>query len=347
MSTGHKNLNYHQLMIFSLHHDLRFAQGIADILEGKMQKENPFPGRIVTLGQTNHVVFGDGDFKTHQKQSVADADVYIIARCRKGEALRSKDLLETMQLAFSLKQGRANRVTVIFPQMPYTRQDKEKEEREVILFPWLVGILQASGINYITTFEIHNKATVGKDPWGIKNMQTQDFLRQHIRRELNLDWSKVKFVAPDTNAAGYVKDFADHFGSEIVIVNKRRASDGKSEALQIVGDINGYDALIVDDIFDSCGTIVGAAEKMLEAGAHKLYVAGTHFVLTRDWEKNLKRGLFEKIIATDTCIIPSELLKISGVKVLSVKKMIAGVIDNLHNGKSITEFSKVVGNEHE
>jgi len=334
-----KYLNPHKLIIFGLQHDIPYAQSIAAHLEKKLQENHPSKQKHVILGSAKYMMFGDGDFKKHQKHSVAGAHVYIVARCRKGELHRSNDIFETFQLAYSLKQGRAEKVSIIFPQMPYARQDKEKEEREIVGFSLFVDLLKASGADYVATFGIHNPASIAADPLFIKNIQMQDFLIKHIKREFKFDWSRVKVVAPDTNAANTAQKYADALGAAgIVILTKGRSEDGTSEPLQVVGDIEGYHALLIDDMIDSGGTTTDAGEIMLKQGALSVDAVTAHFILTRNWKKNFEKGVFDRIIGTDTCIIPDSLSEVRGTKVLSAKRMIAGVIHNLHNNESITDF---------
>lgn len=339
MDTSHAHTSYHGIRIFQTQHSV-LGTSVVEALQKKFEKQTEGKFANLKLSERAFEEFADGDIKTNNATSVADCDCFIIAQMRNDKSLKYTDFMETCFLTDALLGGRANKVTVIFPQMPGARQDKRKAAREAIHFSTLIKMLRAAGVGRIVTLELHNPATVGYDPHHFENVDMVNFMIKHIERNLKLDWSKTKFGAPDTNAANYVSRYADHFGCDIVILNKQRSLKGESKHTHVIGDPSGYDIVLVDDMFDSVGTMNGGAEALRKKGSLDLYAVGVHPILTRNWLDNLKAANFKQILLTDSCLLRPELLTLPEVTVIHVNKLIAGVIDNLHNGKSLTEYIK-------
>jgi len=339
MNTNHSHTTYHGIRIFQTQYSV-LGTSVAEALHEKFKEQTEGKFADLKLSERFFEEFADGDIKTNNATSVADCDCFIIAQMRNDKGLKYTDFIETCFLTDALLAGRASKVTVIFPQMPGARQDKRKAPRESIHFSTLIRMLRAAGVDRIVTLELHNPSTVGYDPHHFENVDVVNFMIKHIERNLKLDWTRTKFGAPDTNAANYVSRYAEHFGCDIVIINKQRSLKGESKHTHVIGDVKDYNVVLVDDMFDSVGTMNGGATALREKGALDLYAAGVHPILTRDWYENLKRANFKKILLTDSCILRPELFKLPEVTVIPVNKIIAGVIDNLHNGKSLTEYVK-------
>ena len=289
-------------------------------------------------------VFKDGSFLVHHTESVRDRDVYIIIQPRFGSKENlSFDLDECESLILALRQGEPSRVTVVMPCLPYARQDKSSNHREPVLSQKVPMRLQMAGAHRLVVLKLHNPSSYNAHPLTIPmvDVNTDTLLLNHIRSK-KFDLSKFKVVAPDLGAAPSVRKLSQQLGipENIVMINKFRdpKTTNQSEVMEVIGDIKGYNAIMPDDIADTCGTAIKALQTLKENGAKDVYFAATHAVLSDDAVENLNKADFTGIWFTDSCLSNENRKKIKKLDVISTSKLIAQVVDNLHNGKSVTQL---------
>ncbi|OGI82130.1 hypothetical protein A3I95_00245 [Candidatus Nomurabacteria bacterium RIFCSPLOWO2_02_FULL_44_12] len=332
-SGNHVNLNPYPLKLYGSpsgnNQDL--ALKVAKLLKNK-------------LAPSVFKVFKDGSFLVHHTESVRDRDVYIIIQPRFGSKENlSFDLDECESLILALRQGEPSRVTVVMPCLPYARQDKSSNHREPVLSQKVPMRLQMAGAHRLVVLKLHNPSSYNAHPLTIPmvDVNTDTLLLNHIRSK-KFDLSKFKVVAPDLGAAPSVRKLSQQLGipENIVMINKFRdpKTTNQSEVMEVIGDIKGYNAIMPDDIADTCGTAIKALQTLKENGAKDVYFAATHAVLSDDAVENLNKADFTGIWFTDSCLSNENRKKIKKLDVISTSKLIAQVVDNLHNGKSVTQL---------
>ncbi|OGJ01501.1 hypothetical protein A3G53_00085 [Candidatus Nomurabacteria bacterium RIFCSPLOWO2_12_FULL_44_11] len=332
-SGNHVNLNPYPLKLYGSpsgnNQDL--ALKVAKLLKNK-------------LAPSVFKVFKDGSFLVHHTESVRDRDVYIIIQPRFGSKENlSFDLDECESLILALRQGEPSRVTVVMPCLPYARQDKSSNHREPVLSQKVPMRLQMAGAHRLVVLKLHNPSSYNAHPLTIPmvDVNTDTLLLNHIRSK-KFDLSKFKVVAPDLGAAPSVRKLSQQLGipENIVMINKFRdpKNTNQSEVMEVIGDIKGYNAIMPDDIADTCGTAIKALQTLKENGAKDVYFAATHAVLSDDAVENLNKADFTGIWFTDSCLSNENRKKIKKLDVISTSKLIAQVVDNLHNGKSVTQL---------
>lgn len=296
------------------------------------------------LAPVAYKVFKNGEFIAHHTESVRDRDVYVITQPRfNSKENLSFDLDQCESLILALKQGEPSRVTVVMPCLPYARQDKSTNHREPVLSQKVPMRLQMAGAHRLVVLKLHNPSSYNAHPLTIPmvDVSTDTLLLNHIRSK-KFDLNKFKIIAPDVGAAAFCRRIAQQLGipENIVIINKFRdpRKANHNEVREIIGDIKGFNAIIPDDIADTCGTAVKCLEALKNAGAKDVYFAATHAILSGDAVDNLNNAPFTKIWFTDTCITEENRKKIKKLEIIPTAKLIAQVIDNLHNGKSVTEL---------
>jgi ribose-phosphate pyrophosphokinase len=296
------------------------------------------------LAPCSYKVFSNGEFIVHHTESVRDRDVYIISQPRFGDKEKlSFDLDECESLILALKQGEPSRVTVVMPCLPYARQDKPSNFREPVLSQKVPMRLQMAGAHRVVVLKLHNPSSYNAHPMTIPiiDVNTDSLLLKHIRAK-NFNLEKFKIVAPDLGAAPFCRKIAQQLGipSNIVIINKFRdpAKTNHAEVMEVIGDPKGFNCIIPDDIADTCGTAVKALETLKANGAKDVYFAATHAILSGDAINNLNKVPFSGIWFTDTCLSEENRKKIKKLEVIPTDKLITKVIDNLHNGVSVTEL---------
>ena len=300
----------------------------------------------VRLGKTAYKDFSNGEFLSHHDESIRDCDVYYFAQPRFGEKERLSydlDLMESM--VFALKQGSPNRITVVIPCLPYARQDRATNYREPVLVQKIPMRMQMAGSNRIITLRLHNPSSYNAHPNSIPivNIGTRRLLLQHILSK-GFDLSKFKIVSPDLGAAAECRKIAEELGipGNIIIINKYRdpKKSNKSEVMDIIGDPSGFNCIMPDDMADTCGTAFKSFRALKEKGALDIYFSAVHPILSGSAFENLAKSDFKGVWFCNTCNLEEKADKIKNLDIIPVTNLMARVINNLHNGESITDLSK-------
>lgn len=296
------------------------------------------------LASCSFKLFKDGSFLVHHTESVRDRDVYVILQPRFGnKETLAYDLDECESLVYALRQGEPIRITVVMPCLPYARQDKPSNHREPVLSQKVPMRLQMAGAHRLVVLHLHNPSSYNAHPLTIPmvDVDTNELLIKHIlSKKFNLE--KFKIVAPDLGAASSCRKLAQHLGipENIVIINKFRdpKKANHNEIMEVIGEIKGYNCIMPDDMADTCGTAIKCLKTLKDNGAKDVYFSATHAVLSGDAVENLNRASFSGIWFTDSCLSDENRKKIKKLEIISTAKLIAQVVDNLHNGKSVTEL---------
>jgi ribose-phosphate pyrophosphokinase len=330
-SDNHINLNPYPLKLYGSpsgnNQDL--AIKVAKLLKNK-------------LAPCSYKEFKNGEFIVHHTESVRDRDVYIIIQPRfEGKERLAYDIDECESLVYALRQGEPTRITVVMPCLPYARQDKPSNHREPVLSQKIPMRLQMAGAHRLVVLRLHNPSSYNAHPLTIPmvDVNTNELLIKHIHSK-KFDLNKFKIVAPDLGAAPACRKLAQQLGipENIVIINKFRdpKKANHNEVMEVVGDIRGFNAIIPDDIADTCGTAIKSLKTLKDSGAHDVYFAATHAILSDNAVDNLNNAPFSGIWFTDSCLSPERRKKIKNLEIISSAKLLAQIIDNLHNGKSVT-----------
>jgi ribose-phosphate pyrophosphokinase len=287
-------------------------------------------------------VFKDGTFLVHHDESVRDRDVYIIFQPRFGnKEMLAFDLDQCESLVYALKQGEPSRITVVMPCLPYARQDKSSNHREPVLSQKVPMRLQLAGAYRLVVLHLHNPSSYNAHPFTIPivDVNTNELLLKHILSK-KFDLTKIKIVAPDLGAAPACRRIAQQLGipGNIVIINKFRdpKKTNNSEVMEVIGDPRGFNCIMPDDIADTCGTAIKCLQTLKNNGAKDVYFAATHATLSGNAVADLNDAPFAGIWFTDSCISEENKKKIKKLEMISTAKLVAKIIDNLHNGESVT-----------
>ena len=284
----------------------------------------------VTVGR-----FSDGEVQVVINESVRDCDVYIIqSLCHPA----NENIMELLLIADALKRASAGRITAVIPYYAYGRQDRKVNPRDPISAKLLADIITTSGINHIVVIDLHAKQVEGFFDIPVDHLQARPVLTEYFLSE-GLGGEDTVVVSPDIGGVTRARNFARVLGSPIAIIDKRRPRPNVAEVMNIIGEVKGKKAIIIDDIIDTAGTIVNAARAIKEKGAEEVYAACTHPVFSgpavERLSKAVEEGVIKEIIVTDTIPLRE---KFEGVKVLTVAGMIAEAIRRIHFGESISRM---------
>ena len=296
------------------------------------------------LAPSVYKVFQNGDFIVHHTESVRDRDVYIILQPRFGSKEQlALDIDECESMVFALRQGEPARITVVMPSLPYARQDKPSNHREPVLVQKVPMRLQMAGANRLVVLRLHNPSSYNAHPLTkpVVDVNVNELLVNHIRSK-KFDLKTFKIVAPDLGAAPSCRKLAQHLGipENIIIINKFRdpKKANQNEVMEVIGDARGYNCIVPDDMADTCGTAIKSLKALKDNGAKDVYFTATHAILSGDAVKELNQASFAGIWFSDSCLREIDREALKNLEVIPTGKLLAHIIDNLHNGASVTEL---------
>ncbi|MBZ7987519.1 ribose-phosphate pyrophosphokinase [Campylobacter canadensis] len=270
--------------------------------------------------------FSDGEISVQIGESVRGKDVFIIqSTC----APANDNLMELLILSDALKRSSANSITAIVPYFGYSRQDRKAAPRVPISAKLVADLMQTAGINRVATIDLHAGQIQGFFDIPVDNLYGSiifnDFLRQR-------DLSNAVVASPDVGGIMRARAVAKTLNLDLVIVDKRREKANESEVMNVIGDVAGKDVIIVDDMIDTAGTIVKAADVFKKQGAKSVIACCTHPVLSGKAYDRIENGNLDELIVTDTIPLAKEIDKI---KVLSVAPIFGEVIRRVYHNESV------------
>ena len=282
------------------------------------------------LGKVSIRTFSDGELWVKYEENIRGHDVFII-QSTNGP---SENIIELTLMVDAAVRASADTVTVVVPYFGYGRQDRKDQPRVPISSRVMIDILTVMGADRIITMDLHSTQIQGFAKIPFDNLYSRSIILESIASE-NFDPKNSVVLAPDIGSAKMSQGYAKNLGMHFALIDKRRYAPNKAEVSHLIGDLDGMDVLIIDDMIDTAGTTVNAAEAALEKGATSVTAIATHGVVSGPAIKRLNDSKIKKIIITDTILISSE-KKIKKMKIVSVSEVFAKAVDRVHNGESVS-----------
>lgn len=305
-----------KLKIFSCTSNLPLAQAIADKVE-------------ISLGKGEVVRFSDGEVTVRIEESVRGADVFIIQSTSQPA---NENLMELLVMIDALKRASAKRITAVIPYYGYARQDRKTRPRDPITAKLVANLLTVAGANRILSIDLHAGAIQGFFDIPVDHMTAVPILAEHFAGR---DTSDMVVVSPDMGGVTRARDMAQRLGVPIAIIDKRRPRPNVAEVMNIIGDIKGKRAILVDDIIDTAGTITLGAQALLDRGAKEVFACCTHPVFSGPAIERLAAAPISELVVCDTILQPEE-KRIPSLKICSVAALLAEAIVRIHEDLSIS-----------
>ncbi|MGB9608293.1 MAG: ribose-phosphate diphosphokinase, partial [bacterium] len=284
----------------------------------------------IELGKGEVGRFSDGEIRIKIDESVRGMDVFIIQpTCHPV----NENIMELLLLIDAFKRASARRITAVVPYYGYGRQEKKVRPREPISAKLVADLISVAGADRILTVDLHADQIQGFFDCPVDQLTAVPILAEYFR-SLGFSNDEVVVVSPDVGGVARARHFAEILGAPLAIIAKRRPEPNRAEAMEIIGDVEGKIAIMVDDIVDTAGSLLKGAEAMLERGARKIYACCTHPVLSGEAVKRIENGPIEELVVTDT--IPLGEKQSYKIKVLSLAPLIAEAIARIHNEKSVS-----------
>jgi ribose-phosphate pyrophosphokinase len=271
--------------------------------------------------------FSDGEISVSIKETVRGADVFIIQpTC----APVNDNLMETLILIDACKRASAGRINAVIPYYGYARQDRKAKAREPITAKLVADLIQVAGADRVVAMDLHAAQIQGYFDIPVDHLSAITILANYCKGFI--DKNSV-IVSPDLGGVTRARTFANILDLPIAIIEKRRPKANVSEVMNVIGDIDGKDVVLVDDIIDTAGTIVKAASVLKDYGAKKVYGCATHGVLSGSAIDGIMNSEIEKFIITDTIPLNE---KIDKIEVVSVAPLLAESIRRINEDESVS-----------
>ncbi len=295
-----------------------FAQAICDQLE-------------ISLGETTIKTFACGERYVKFEESFRGKEIFLVQTGRTGHM--NDDLIELFLLIDAAKRSFAEKIHVVMPYFPYSRQDKIHGPREGISAKLMANMIRQAGADHVITMHLHSDQIQGFFDCPVDNLNPRRLLVEYFKKKKLKD---PVIVSPDAGGAKEAKKFADDLGAPLVILHKTRPAHNVSEVTHVIGDVAGKTPIIVDDMVDTAGSVCAAKQGLLNAGANEeVYLATTHAIFSGPARERLTEANFTEIIATDTLPVENPP---KNFKTLSVAALLADVIKNVAAKESVSKL---------
>jgi ribose-phosphate pyrophosphokinase len=279
--------------------------------------------------------FSDGETGVSIEESVRGADVYVIqSTCHPV----NENLVELLIILDVLRRASAYRINVVTPYFGYARQDRKTKAREPITAKLVANLIEKAGAHRLIAADLHAGQIQGFFDIPVDHLTGIPLLASHFRDILKKEEDgDIVVVSPDIGGVVRARRFAVHLNADLAIVDKRRSHEvaNLSKVMEIIGHVDGKVAVLVDDIIDTAGTMVQAAEALLERGARKVYACATHGVLSGPAVERIASSPIESLVLTDTIPLPKE-KQIDKITTLSIAPLFAEAISRIHSDHSVS-----------
>ncbi len=307
-----------RLILFSGNANRALSQEIADYLD-------------VPLGDAEVTRFADDEVLVQIFENVRGADVFVIQpTCRPV----NENLMELLVVIDALKRASARRITAVMPYYGYGRQDRKVQPRVPITAKLVADLLTAAGAHRVLTMDLHAGQIQGFFTTPVDHLYAAPVLLRFFE-ERRLGDAVV--VSPDAGGVERARAFAKRLGSPLAFIDKRRTGPNEAKVMHIVGDVEGRDVIIVDDMIDTAGTLTQAVPALLEKGAKRIFAGCTHPVLSGPAMERIDGSVLEEVIVTNTIPLP-EGNQSKKLTVLSVAPLLGEAISRIHKEESVSRL---------
>jgi ribose-phosphate pyrophosphokinase len=279
-----------------------------------------------SLGDVNILHFSDGEFQPSFEETVRGADVFII----QSTFPPSDNLMELLLMVDAAKRASAKSIIAVMPYFGFARQDRKDKPRVAIGAKLVANLLSAAGVSRVITMDLHADQIQGFFEVPVDHLFASSIFLPYIS---SLNLPNLAMAAPDTGGTKRANAYAKYFDVDLAICYKQRKKANEIQSMTVIGDVEGKDIVLIDDMVDTAGTLVTASEMMIEKGASSVRALCTHPVLSGAAYERLEKSSLTELVVTDTIPLKKASKKI---KVLSVADIFSGVIDKVINYESIS-----------
>jgi ribose-phosphate pyrophosphokinase len=285
----------------------------------------------VPLGRAHLARFSDGEVWFQIQDNVRGADVFVVQPTAPPV---NENLMEMLLMLDAFKRSSASRLTAVVPYYGYARQDRKDKPRVPISAKLVADLLSTAGSDRILTMDLHAAQIQGFFDIPVDHLFAAPVIMDYV---MSLNLPDLTVVSPDAGGVERARAYAKRLDATLAIVDKRRDQPNVAEVHNVIGEVEGRTALIVDDIVDTGGTLAKVAEAIKAAGAREVLASSSHAVLSGDAIQRMARSPLSKLIVTDSIALAPE-KRIDKIVVLSIAELLAKAIRNIHEETSVTSL---------
>ncbi|NYE45538.1 ribose-phosphate pyrophosphokinase [Spinactinospora alkalitolerans] len=324
--TGMKAAGQKKLMLFSGRNHPELAEQVAEQLG-------------IDVAPTKFQDFANGEIFVRYLESVRGCDAFVL-QCHSDPI--NESIMEQLIMVDALKRASAKRITVVTPFLGYARQDKKHRGREPISARLMTDLFRTAGANRLMAIDLHTDQIQGFFDGPVDHLFALPILADYVASQVNK--AEATVVSPDAGRVRTADRWADRMGSPLAIIHKRRDPDVANEVKvhEVVGEVEGRTCVLVDDMIDTAGTIVKAADALFEQGASKVIAAATHGVLSGPAAERLQNSRISEVVITNSLPVPKE-RRFDKLTELSIAPLLARAVNEVFSDGSVTSLFEGAG----
>lgn len=288
----------------------------------------------IPVGNANVGKFSDGEISVDINETVRGSDVFLV---QSTNAPVNDNLMELLIMMDAFKRASAGRITAVIPYYGYARQDRKVKARDPITAKLVADILTAAGADRVLTMDLHAAQIQGYFNIPVDHLLGAPILAKYFINKGFLEDEDVVVVSPDLGSVTRARKFADKLHAPIAIIDKRRPKANVSEVMNVIGDVKGKTAILIDDVIDTAGTICNGANALTNMGAKEVYACCTHSVLSGPAIERIKESSIKKLVMLNTIDLPKE-KNIDKFEVLSVAPVFADAIKRIYEDMPVSKL---------
>jgi len=286
----------------------------------------------ITPGEIVNETFSDGEIRVEIDENVRGRDTFIIqSTC----SPVNDNLMQLLIITDALKRASARSITAVIPYYGYARQDKKVKPRVPISAKLVADLITIAGVNRVISVDLHAGQIQGYFNIPVDNIFATPIILNYIRKHFN---NNLSIISPDAGGVERARAFAKRLNTSLAIIDKRREEPNVAEAMNIIGDVKGKTAVILDDMVDTAGTLIQAAQALIQYGAAHVYACCTHPVLSGNAPKRIEESPIESLVITNTIPLNQKVSECSKIKVISVAGILGEAIKRVYFSKSVSSL---------
>ncbi len=286
----------------------------------------------IQVGDATVSTFSDGEINVQINENIRGSDVFVVqSTCTPV----NNNLMELLLMVDAARRASAGRITAVMPYYGYARQDRKAQPRVPISSRLIADLLSVTGIDRVLTIDLHAGQIQGFFDVPVDHLYASPVLVEHVKKEYMND---LVIVSPDAGGVERARAFAKRLNASLAIIDKRREKANVSQVMHVIGDVEGKNAILFDDMIDTAGTITQAAAALKENGAKRVVAACAHAVLSGPALERINDSALEDVIVTNTIPMEENKAKYSKLTVLSVAALLGEAIKRIHEETSVSSL---------